>query len=121
MRSGVGMTPHAATAAGLQRGESILFPERESLTPSRNHAAAAVVAPIADFAPELSGIVAALFPALLEVLAKLFDLARVPLRFATFGELAGSQKAPDSLSLDSEHAADGFCEWPSLYRRITSL
>ena len=62
MRSGVGTTTHAATAAGLQRGESILFPERVSST----------------------------------------------LRFATLGELAGSQKTPNCLSLDPEHAADGF-------------
>jgi len=71
-------------------------------------AAAAAITPMANFAPELSGIVTALFPALLEIPAKVFDLAWLALPSETFGKLAGSQKVPDCLSLDAEHAADGF-------------
>ena len=80
----------------------------QSRDKSRNHSAAAAIALIANFAPELSGIVTALFPALLEVFAKLFDFAWLALRFATFRELAGSQKAADCLALEAEHAADRF-------------
>jgi len=73
-------------------GRKYFVPGARKVDPSCNHSAAAAIALIANFAPELSGILTALFPPLLEVLAKLFDFVWLALRFATFGELAGSRK-----------------------------
>src|SRR6185312_2105546 len=68
---------------------------------SRDHAAVANTTLIANFTPELPGVMASLFPAPLQIIAKVLHTGCLPLRLAALGESTGSQKAPDRFSLDA--------------------